>query len=166
MRQSELKVILGPGGLIRDNAPQNEELLKQIARTPALPAADLLKLAEFYQAYPTNAPLGNHLALLALAKLLSNRDIQEELQKAVTKTAVAAVQHLVKPFDWSDIPEDIADFASDEGRSGEPSPFAQLEVQWVPYSGVGLLIETPRPKHGQHKKHHYVIGVSPDPDSL
>jgi hypothetical protein len=165
--QSELKVILGPGGLIRDDVPENEELLGQIERMPALVPIDLLKLAEFYQAYPTNASLGNHLALLALAKLLSNRDLQEDFQEALTKTARAADKLLATPaINWVDIIEDIGDAAFDESARGEPSAFAQLEVQWVPFSGVGLVIETPRPKGGHHKKRHYVIGVSPALASL
>ncbi len=60
-------IVLGPGGLILDDKPQNQGLLGQLKEEPALQPNELLKLADYFKAYPTGVPLGNHLALLALA---------------------------------------------------------------------------------------------------
>ncbi len=165
MRQLGMEIVLGPGGLIRDDRKENEELLEQLEKAPALQVTQLLKLAEFYQAYSTTAPIGNHLALVALARLLSNKDIKENIHTVVNRTISADSRLPSLPDDLADIPEDIADFASDEKKRGEPKPLLGLTLQWVSDSGIGLLIETPVTNAG-HKKRHYVIGVSPNPESL
>ncbi|GAC1650751.1 MAG: hypothetical protein NVS4B12_20890 [Ktedonobacteraceae bacterium] len=167
MRQSGLKIVFGPGGLVRDDGEENGELLEQIAKTPALPPSDLLKLAEFYGAYPTNVPLGNHLSAVALTKLLSTRDLQEDLREALKKSTLMAGKPITTLLNPMMALEDIFDHSDDEGPDDKfDLPWARVEVQWIPFSGVGLLIETPGTRGGRHKKHHYVIGVSPDPDSL
>ena len=170
MRQSDSKIVFGPGGRIRDDGRENEELLEQIKRTPALPPSDLLKLAEFYEAYPTNAPLANHLTLIALATLLDTREIHENLQENFRQATLAAgkptthLPNVVASLD--DFFEDLVDQGYDEGPNDQQRPWATVEVKWIPVSGIGLLVETPGRKGKQHKKHYYVIGVSPDPDSL
>ncbi len=153
------RIAFGPGGQILE-VPANEKLLEQIQTTPPLPPTDLLKLAAFYQGYPTNQPLAVHLALLALTVQVSDRRLQEALTKTDKSVAkgIAAVAASSSDF-W----EDFFDFGRDE--HGEPfKPVTLLEVRWVLFSGVGLLIETSNLKDG--KRMHFVIGVSPSPASF
>ena len=174
MRQSGID--LGPGGLIRDDK-KNDELLEELKETPVLGPKALLKLAKFYKAYPTNTPLADHLAFVALINIVNPRDLARELgedkNKNVDLTSVTlrAKQAQVVPDDEprgaaesaSDIWEDFWDSSSNERK--EKYSAAMVDIQWLPIAGIGLLIETPKVEDGQ-KKHHYVIGVSPDPDSL
>ena len=160
------KISFGPGGLVSSAHGENEELLEQIEKAPVLPPSDLLKLAEFYGAYPTNAQLGNHLSLVALTKLLSNRDVHEQLQETLKQTTLAAGKAVNNHLDATSAIEDLFDGYDDEGSKDKLDlPWARVEIKYVLDSGVGLLIETPGTKDS-HKKRHYVIGASPDPDSL
>jgi hypothetical protein len=147
------QIAFGPGGLIRD-VPENRKLLEEIREAPLLSSTDLLKLAGFYRGYSTNQELANHLALIGLAKLVSDPEIRE----ALTKTSAL-------PASLWDVAEDSFDGVP-EGRESSDDSFLLLpDVQWVSVSGIGLLIETPR-RRRHHEKRHYVIGVSPDPASL
>ena len=83
------KIVFGAGGLIRDDRRENEELLEQLEKTPVLPPSDLLKLAEFYGAYPTNESLANHLSFIALTKLLNTRDMQDALRDKLKQAALS-----------------------------------------------------------------------------
>jgi len=160
--ESELQVILGPGGLIRD-VPENEELLEQIARTLPLPPADLLKLGAYYRAYSTNEPLGNHLALVGLLKLVNDPQAQQGLQEVLVRTAAAAGRSIGTPQDVWDF-EDYFDFGCDDpNEGGSCLPF----IRFIPFSNtnLGLLVETPHPK-SHHKKGHFVIGIVPEPASV
>src|SRR2546426_9230655 len=88
MSKSDLNIILGPGGLVRE-VPQNKELLEQIEKAPVLLPLDLLNLATFFRGYITNQLLGDHLALIGLTKLVSKPELQDDLRKAVAKPGTA-----------------------------------------------------------------------------
>ncbi len=62
------RIVLGPGGRITD-APENCELLERIRSAPVLNVQELISLAQFYKAFPTNVALGNHLELVALSNV-------------------------------------------------------------------------------------------------
>ncbi len=169
MRQFDSKIVFGPGGLIQDDCRENEDLLEQLEKTPVLRPFALLKLAKFYGAYPTNASLADHLTLVALLKLARPHDLKKQLDENAEETALTANKSMAVPDDevhggsesWDDVWEDFLTGTSDEGSEGYSA--ATVRVQWLSVSGIGLLIETPET---DNRKHHYVIGVSPDPDSL
>ncbi|HZU03889.1 MAG TPA: hypothetical protein VFA10_29770 [Ktedonobacteraceae bacterium] len=157
------EIVLGPGGLIRD-VGANEELLEKIRKTPPLPPTDLLKLATFFRGYPTNAPLGDHLELIALRYLINEPGAQEALTRAGYAVHPMGVPN---PADfWEDAPPPIGDGGIGEGNRGEPPPTIFMKIQRVSYSGVGLLIETPFLEDDDQRQSHYIIGVAPDPASL
>jgi hypothetical protein len=167
MRKStSQEIVLGPGGLIRD-VEANEKLLEEIHKAPALSATDLLKLATFFRAYMTNAPLADHLDLIALRQLVNEPCAREALTTAGYAIRSIAPMSIANPADLvEDAPFWPGDNAGDERHSGEPPPNIFLKLQRVSYSGVGLLIETPFVKGSRRKKSHYIIGVAPDPASL
>lgn len=146
------RIAFGPGGRILE-VPENEQLLAQIHAAPILQPADLFKLSSFYRPFPTNEPLANHLALMALLELVES----ESVQQALTETDMVSLKAA------SDFSEDYRDGATDE-RNELTEAIERLYVQWVLFSGIGLLIETPEPLGGSGP--HFVIGVSPDPASL
>jgi hypothetical protein len=139
-------IAFGPGGLIQEDDPVNQELLERIHKTDPLSSETLLKLAAFYTEYPTNKPLGDHLALIALTKLGNDADVYQLL---ASKTSYAAANSL------RDFLEDFWDGGRDESQ--EPAYIRMPDVWSIPFSGVGLLIETGL----QRLEGYYVIGVSP-----
>lgn len=139
-------IAFGPGGLIKKDDPVNQELLEQIHKTDPLSNETLLKLAAFYTEYPTNVWLGDHLALIALTKLGNDSDVHKLLK---SKTSPAAAASL------GDFFEDLWDGGRDESQ--EPTYIRMPDVWSIPFSGLGLLIETGL----KRRKEYYVIGVSP-----
>jgi hypothetical protein len=144
---NDIAIAFGPGGLIRADEPANRELLAQIDTTLPLSPEYLLKLAAFYVEYPTNVPLGNHLALIALTKLVNDSYIHQVLISRTSPAAIASLQ---------DFFEDLWDGGIDESK--EPPFVGEPDVWSIPFSGVGLLIETGiRDTKGKY----YAIGVGP-----
>jgi hypothetical protein len=140
-------IAFGPGGLILGDGPANQELLGQIEETDPLSPENLLKLAAFYVDYSTNEQLGNHLALIALTKLVNDAQIHKLLTGKTSPAAIASLQEIF---------EDILDGSIDEKT--EPHSVKTPNVWSIPFSGVGLLIEAGvQALEGGY----YVIGVSP-----
>lgn len=139
-------IAFGPGGLIQEDNPVNQELLERIHETDPLSSETLLKLAAFYTAYPTNEPLGDHLALIALTMLGNDSDVHQLLE---SKTSHAAANSLQDFF------EDLWDGGRDEKQ--DPKYIVMPKVWSIPFSGVGLLIETGL----QRLEGYYVIGAGP-----
>jgi hypothetical protein len=148
------QIIFGPGGEILDvDAPANQKLLEQIRETNPLLPVELIKLATFFRAYPTNAPLGNYLLLSALEMMVTHPRLQEHLQ---------AVNN-VDGITWEQI-EDALDCEKEVPGSRDVDPedtFACHFFRWVPFSGAGLVIESQTSESS-----FFVIGVSPSPASL
>lgn len=158
-------ILIGPGGQLPD-VPENHELLSRLQEAPELTAEDLLRLAEFYKAYPTNAPLGDHLALVALTKRERHRGAKgyRALQKIVFS------QH----YEVADVIEDSAEaigniftssggVTNDEGR--EDFGDFRLFIRHLP--AEGLLVETLSGKDdGKEVNYNFVIGFSPAPSEL
>jgi|SRR5579864_32099 len=143
-------IVFGPGGQIR-NVEQNKMLLDELPKTPVLSPEELLRLAKFYEAYPTGVPLGNHLALLALA----TRDGERVLRKVFTEYS--------NPGDPA---EDIAE-GTRMYREPPEEDTVLLSVRRTLFSGIGLLIETlDFETDSGTKSLHYVIAVSPPLDRL
>ncbi len=160
------QIKIGSGGSILQDA-DNQQLLDQIQAAPALSAVDLLKLATLYKGGPTNDALANHLALFAIGLLVRDgRDPQ--LDAAGTPELAREAAPAAKNEAWDRV-EDFLFGAIDSEDKGQVGPrvlwprppLPPPQIQWVSYSGVGLLIETHPPDNS-----HYIIGVGPAPASL
>jgi hypothetical protein len=152
-------IAFGPGGRILENDGRNEELLARLRETPPLRSEALLKLAVFYNAFPTNASLGDHLALLAL----SDDRVPQQTLFANHARAGFALEDLFDAFGAA-TPE-----GSGRHEARERGARIRLSVRQVPVSGIGLLIETldfQDEKPDEQVRFHFVIGVSPDIDRL
>lgn len=134
----------GPGGQV---LAENQELIAAIKNTLSLTPATLLKLADFYQEFPPNQPLGNHLCSVALSILVRQPEVEAVLDKA-------AQAHI----DWSDIFEDMCDITPDDEKKEDPKDCLQ-SVQIVRDGNVNLLTET---VISQGQESFFVIGVAPD----
>ncbi len=163
MAQADLRVTLGPGGEILE-VPENEALLEEIRETPPLSSAVLLKLGAYYRGYRTNRPLGNHLTLIGLLKLVNDPEAQKNAEEVLERTAAAAGISIGTPQDVWDL-EDYLDFASDDPNEGRPwlasiwsIHFANTNLEW--------LIESPHPRSDEKKRRHFVIGIAPTFDNL
>ena len=159
-------IVFGPGGQLADE-PENHELLCRLQEAPELTSEELLRLAEFYKAYPTNVALGNHLALVALSKLERHRGAKgyRILQKIVFS-------------EYSELADTIEDGAeavgniihgtgngptNDEGR--EDSGNFRLFIRHLP--AEGLLIETLSGEdEGKEVNYNFIIGFGPAPADL
>ena len=162
------RIAFGRGGEILD-VPENEELLEQIRTAPVLEARELLKLAKFYQGYATNRPLANHLALVALMKLVSDPGVEKAMTTAINPagkiiTAKITSANVADSEDYDDV-EDYWEAALGQSNDDDSGESQHWFIRRVPISGVELLIETPQHK-GYHKDRYYVIGISPDSNSL
>lgn len=157
------QIIFGPGGLILDvhvaDAP-NQQLLDQIRDTKPLLPVELIKLAIFFRAYSTNAPLGNYLLLSALEMMVTHPKLQKHLQ-AINK---------VNSSTW-DIIEDALDCEPEVAVAvGKPIKDRDAEdafschfFRWVLFSGAGLVVEA---QSSETSTSFFVIGFSPSPESL
>lgn len=155
------RIALGPGGQIL-NVPKNEELLERIKATPLLSTQNLLELASFYQAYPTNEPLANHLALLAMRKLSRTPRILEAVTDSVGGEAADQWEDFWRGRDHD--PEDQRGnkvVLGNKAVLGDLAVRTEYAVRFVSFSGIGLLIES-----SSLDDKLYIIGVSPDPHSL
>ena len=102
MSECRYQGTLGPGGLVRD-----ERLLKEIQETRPLPPTSLRRLAEYFIAYPTNRTLGEHLALIALTRIVGDPEIKHAVRSVVTRQNVAVGKPPATAADaaeWEDIP--------------------------------------------------------------
>lgn len=161
---------LGPGGIIL-NVEANKELLEKIRDTQALSSPDLLKLADFFRAYMTDFQIGDHLEIVGLRQIIYEPDVQKALTTAgytvralplldLPEWAEAEDYSLLNPHDGS---------AESGNEDGDPPDDGQsVQVAWISYSGVGLLIDIVyyRDKDDKQRKRYHVIGVSPDPSCL
>ena len=146
----EQQIVFGPGGQIR-NVQQNKMLIDQLLEKPALAPEELLRLAKFYKAYPTGVPLGNHLALLALAA----RDGGQVSQIVFSEYN-----------DAGDSTEDAGEHIREYHEPAEDEAVL-LSVRRTLFSGIELLIETLEFKSDSgDERLHYIIAVSPGPDNL
>lgn len=142
-------IVFGPGGQILD-VQQNMELLEQLKKVPLSPE-ELLELAKFYKSFETTVPLGNHLALLALAA----REGEQVSRKIFTEYS-----------DPGDPAEDIAE-GTRMYREPPEEDTVLLSVRRTLFSGIGLLIETlDFETDSGTKSLHYVIAVSPPLDKV
>ncbi len=157
-------IVLGPGGQLAD-VPENRELLRHLQEAPELTSEELLRLAEFYKAYPTNAALGNHLAQVALTKLERHRGAKgyRTLQKIV----------FGEHFEAADVIEDSAKaignvFTSGGVTNDEGSEdFDDFRLFVRHLAAEGLLIETISGKDdGKEVNYNFIIGFSPAPVDL
>jgi hypothetical protein len=163
--EDRTRIKLGPGSQILEDAPENEELFAQIKNTEPVTALDLLKLALFYRSYPTNRPLADHLALLALGQIIELPSLQEAVKAAFLASQQSQNDGLDQFLDnlFGYDPRD----PEDKDRP-QFAVFTQT-VLWVLFSGIGLLIEsqtTVSKTDEEEITHYYVIGVSPDPAGL
>ena len=149
------------GGEILD-VPENKELLAQIRATPVLEPKELLKLAKFYQGYATNRPLAHHLAQVARMKLVTEPDVERALRTAINLSGKIITAKTASAR--ADDPEDFWELFFGQSID-DPGERQHWLIRQVPISGIDLLIETPQHK-GHHKDRYYVIGVSPDANSL
>jgi hypothetical protein len=158
-------ILIGPGGRLPD-IPENRELFSRLQEAPELTSEELLRLAEFYKAYPTNAALGDHLALVALTKRERHRGAKgyRTLQKIVfsqhyetaniSEDSTKAVGNILASHD---------DVTDDEGR--EDFDDFRLFIRHLP--AEGLLVETLSGKDGDREvNYNFVIGFSPTPSEL
>lgn len=159
MSEYEPESVLGPGGLVRD-----ERLLKEINATKPLPSSDILKLGRFYKGYETNRVLGDHLTLVALTQIIGDPGLKQEIGQTVARSSMAGG---ITDFTYQDLLDLIEDSdGAQEGGEKNDDAFGASQVRFLPLShGLGLLIETPPHKKGSHPR-HYVIGASPNPNSL
>ncbi len=153
------------------HVPENELLLSKIAGATPLSPTNLFKLMTFFLGYPTNRALAKHLALFASISFISSlkavnvRPGQESIRLATGNEAND------EPDRWWPGGPAKADWQDgwDERGSDElhENPFeARLQhVTWIPYSGVGLLVETVKGVKTD-KLAFFVVGVSPDPATL
>ena len=149
----EGRIALGPGNEITD--PQ---LIKVLQAQPILNHDQLLTLAKFYQAYPTNAPTGQHLALVEL--VMQNGNL------GVSQAAFASYALSEEDFEkWLD-----GGAHKDAGNEdGEWLQFSirQLpikgSVSGLPINGISFLVETFASINDDKKEFekHFIIGVSP-----
>ena len=162
------RITFGPGGMISIEDEANAELLGQLKETPPLDPEALIKLGQFYQAYPTSVALGNHLSTLALA----------------TKVGPQAVQATMRTFDLAELQdnwEDITQGFEDEkephearvaaGAAAEATSDISLIVRRPVVAGIGLLIETlsfraDPANEDSRVDRHFIIGVSPAPENI
>ena len=156
--QEQGLIIFDQGGLVRGDAPQNQELLGLIQKVPVLQPETLLRLANYYKSgYPTLAPLGDHLLMHAAANLAENTTPQIA---TVFRNAYA---------DWWDGVEDAWIFPGDSGSDERRESYAlRLAMRCVPFKGIQLLIETftaenksPQERGPQVKSWHFVLGICP-----
>ncbi len=158
-------ILIGPGGRL-PNILENRELLSRLQGAPELTSEELLRLAEFYKAYPTNALLGDHLALVALTKRERHRGAKgyRTLQKIVFS------QH----YETANIIEDSTEavgnvLASDENVTDDEGheDFGDFRLFIRHLPAEGLLVETLNGKDGDKEvNYNFVIGFSPAPSEL
>ena len=158
-------ILIGPGGRLPD-IPENQELFFRLQEAPELTSEELLRLAEFYKAYPTNASLGEHLALVALTKLERHRGAKGDraLQKIVFSQhydAADVIERNSKEVASSSLPSS----GVIDAESSEDFDDFRLFIRHLP--AEGLLVETlSGKKGGKEINYHFVIGFSPAPSEL
>ncbi len=134
---------LGPGGRIAD--PQLVEVLK---RLPILQPRDLIKLAIYFNAFSTNAHLGNFLWLKALETIVTNPIVAPVIKEVFRVDIVSA--------------EEI----NEDAPHGEDSDESTEDPQWVHalVGDIGLLLQKVRLENEEIA--FFVVGASPDPNEL
>ena len=169
-RNDPTRIVFNKDGSIAHD-PENGLLLRQIAETRPLSPTNLFKLATFFLGYPTNRPLAKHFALFASISFISSLKAvnvsprQESIRLATGNEANA------EPDRWWPGGPAKADWQDGWDEPGidelHENPFGvRLQhVTWVPYSGVGLIVETVK-KANTDKLAFFVVGVSPDPATL
>ena len=141
---------LGSGGRITDPA-----LLKELEHIPTLQLRDWLKLAIYFSASPTNAPVGKLLKDIALERMLTDDRIAPVFKKVF----------LFKTASFLDNLEDIQDgkpFQPTEDSDNEDPQ--DLKILHVIISNIGFVIGKLPLDNGETA--FFVIGVSPAPDEL
>jgi hypothetical protein len=125
-----------------------------------LSAVELIKLSAFFRAYSTNKPLGDHLLLSALARIVSDTKVQNDLQE----------RYKLNEDGWDGL-EDALDCENElkTGKDADPEDTFNCQLfLWLPFpdQDVGLVIESKKASSEGDKPSFFVIGVSPSPDSL
>jgi hypothetical protein len=164
------RIVFNKDGSIAD-VPQNELLLRQIVEMPPLSPSGLFKLMTFFLKYPTNRPLAQHLALFgysSFVRSLKAVNVGRRPESITLATGNEANDEPDRLWPGGPVKADWLDGWDEPGRDElSENPFAvRLQrVTWIPYSGVGLLVETI--KHvNTDTLAFYVVGVCPDPASL
>lgn len=159
MSQTELQQLkLDPGGFIFPNTPENHALDAQLQATPALAAADLLKIARFLRGTEANAALATYLASAALQRLTQTLLLQQTLiTKGDTVIDGAPLQDALKQ-------------ANDFFTWNPQGPDPRAGIRWIPITtpitGLGLLVETEVATSSPDNPSSHVIGLCPAPTSL
>ncbi|HLZ60294.1 MAG TPA: hypothetical protein VKR06_25380 [Ktedonosporobacter sp.] len=140
------EIVLGPGNEIVSD-PQNEQLLALLLQFPIWEPDQVLKLAQFYQAYPGNASLGKHVALVALATQAGPQVAQQALQDYI---------------DWEELGEVITS-GSNYDAATEANESFRVFYRRVPVNGIGLLVETflSTDKEKVESSRHFILGIAP-----
>jgi hypothetical protein len=152
------RIILGPGGSIPD-IPENRELLELIEKTPKLPPEQLLELAIFYQVYPTNAFLAEHLALVAVTEAACIAGgLPDPIEDALCGYDSTREENAEKRQQARTFLVYEGDAYKGERHSKIAVARAHYEIKCIPslVFGLGLLVET------RHGRDPHVIGVCPE----
>jgi hypothetical protein len=168
MPQAEIQRLkLDSGGFINPQFPENQQALAQIQATPALTAANLLKMATFHGQYATNKDLANSLASSAMQRLTRNPQFKTVLaQHGATIIDGSPLNEVADR--WEDFwngPIDSED-ASEHQPGYLPIWPTVMDIRWLPVAtliaGLGLLIQADT----NNPPSFFVIGICPDPASL
>jgi hypothetical protein len=160
-----MRIKLGPGAQILEDAPENEELLAEIQNTAPATTSDLFKLSLFYQSYWVQRPLARHLSSLALRELIGLSKVQEALKAAVFANFDSS------QAEWWDQVEDYwAGYDPNDPEDRDRPRFARSTqtALWVLYSGIGMLIEknTRYSAAGEGVTSYYILGNCPNPANM
>ncbi|TMC15573.1 MAG: hypothetical protein E6J34_21810 [Chloroflexi bacterium] len=145
--------VFAPGNKIVDPA-----LLERLQETEPLTPTDATKLAVFLSAYPGNRCLTEHLALFASISIVSNRRVQQTLQKITSPQTLVAL-------------EDLGDWGCDDPEPEDSSRCHALFVLPLPsnFTGVpslALVVESSPSDVDEKEISYFAIGVSLNPADL
>jgi hypothetical protein len=161
------RIKFGRGGLIRD-VPENQVLLRQIADAPALSPSALFKLVTFFLGYPTNKPLAKHIALFAAISELITRTKPEDRRPKLKRTSSTSEEEKSEQGGQPDWWDGWDEPGKDE-LGENPFEARLVKIKWVSHLDIGLLVEVVKlddSDDGQEKLAHFVVAVSPHPDTL
>lgn len=143
---------IGPGGRI-----MNPGLLENLEHAPVLQPRELIRLSTYFNAFSTNAYLGNLLWVHALELIVTNRVIEPVINETYTINMSSSV-------------DDHADWDGDDERKENPNEDLN-EQSWIfhpidpaCFFGLGLLIEKRLLENGEAA--FYVVNACPNPQTL
>ena len=164
-------IALGPGNEVKD-VPQNEPLLRLLSeKTDPLQVDQLLKLAQFYEAYPGTAPLGKHNALVGLATQAGPQVVlQAFADYGVVEEGIEWASTFDQPGDErgdrvslaAGVPSTV-DESNTPDRADATVVSFQISIRQVSVNGIGLLVETfdSIDVNKVERARHFILGVAP-----